>query len=659
MVEDLERLGVNFCVWAALGGSSIAPPVLEEEAFGTPGIRELIHGAMNDSEFIRLSRARGIEIAAVIFASQLWEVAIETNAEETQLLSMNFRRGAGTPGRFGAREFSQNRYPQLFPAFEQYFPDRLASVNDGVPVDDLLDLVVARDFNGHYVHTAWVEAPDISSECYIPCRNQPAYLAYLKKMVDIQLAAGARAIVLDETDGAFTNGGCYCPRCMRGFRDYLQQRAAGALPAALQGVQWATFDYHQYLCEQRVTAEMPVAEIPLFRDFMAYELGLTGAFYQSLRTHIEAQGTPEEPVVAVAACFELLPYMAPLLRNTQCLVGELLASMRESRVGISRLGRGFVAARQGQFVSISAPDQDLLDMMATGTGFPLLQVRLAESAAFGASFSLPYGGWLGTGHRDALYLDPAPIAPLQQFITEHATLLTGDLHAPLALLMSVRNLQWGCTSRTGFDGAESPWQRFRALAEALGALNLPFDALVHCDLPDDVDALRINQLLPYAVVVLPEISALDDATSQVLMCYLEGGGQVLAVGGAPLATLEQCAGFQRLAHWRDVTMDVPLLAAASPFTLTGGEHVVVAPNWVSDDEVAYMLVNQAYDDTRDAIRPTGPLCLSTTLPWTPDSMVWLVPGQPPLPLSAGVQEGKLIVRIPSLGVTGILRVRRG
>jgi len=168
MIEDLERLGVNFCVWAALGGGSIALPVLEEEAFGTPGVRELLHGAMNDGAFIRLAHEREIEIAAVIFASQLWEVDIETSEDETRLLSMNFPRGVGKPGRFGAREFSRNRYPHLFTAFEHYFPDRLAPVNGGQPVDDLLDLVVARDLAGNYIHTNWVEPPDITSACYIP-----------------------------------------------------------------------------------------------------------------------------------------------------------------------------------------------------------------------------------------------------------------------------------------------------------------------------------------------------------------------------------------------------------------------------------------------------------------------------------------------------------
>ena len=158
MVEDLVDYRATMLVWAALGGGSLALPYLEQEAFGPVEPRARFYGFVNDSEFIAACHAQGIKVMGIVFEAQGWEFPVELNDDETEILALNELRGVGKRGWLGLREFSANRYPNLWPAVETYFPGGLVN-SAGEPVTDLIAECVARDIDQNPCHARWVECP--------------------------------------------------------------------------------------------------------------------------------------------------------------------------------------------------------------------------------------------------------------------------------------------------------------------------------------------------------------------------------------------------------------------------------------------------------------------------------------------------------------------
>ena len=232
MVDHLVDYHSTVLVWSALGGGSISLPYLEEEAFGEIDPRMRMYGFVNDAEFIQACRAHGIKVFGIVFEVQGWEFPVELNEAEDRVLAMNELRGVGKRDWMGLREFSQNRYPKLWPAFETYFPGGLVN-SDGEPVTDLLDEGCSRDIYGVPCHAHWVECPDREHYCYTMDRNNPVWREYLKAIIRIQIDAGVDGVQLDEAELPLTTlqyGGCFCKDCMKGFRAYLQALPADELP---------------------------------------------------------------------------------------------------------------------------------------------------------------------------------------------------------------------------------------------------------------------------------------------------------------------------------------------------------------------------------------------------------------------------------------------
>ena len=124
MVDDLVDYRATVLVWSALGGGSLSLPYLEQEAFGPVDARSRFYGFVNDSEFIAACQERGIKVIGIVFEAQGWEFPVELNDAEDAVLALNELRGVGHRDWLGLREFSANRYPQLWEPVEQVLPRR-------------------------------------------------------------------------------------------------------------------------------------------------------------------------------------------------------------------------------------------------------------------------------------------------------------------------------------------------------------------------------------------------------------------------------------------------------------------------------------------------------------------------------------------------------
>ena len=159
MVDDLVDYRATLLVWASMGGGSLALPYLEQEAFGDVDARSRFYGFVNDSEFIRECQKHGIKVFGIVFEAQGWEFPVELNEAEDKVLALNELRGEGHADWMGLREFTQNRYPELWPPLEKYFPGGLRN-SDGDQVTDIIEECCSRDIHQVACHAHWVECPD-------------------------------------------------------------------------------------------------------------------------------------------------------------------------------------------------------------------------------------------------------------------------------------------------------------------------------------------------------------------------------------------------------------------------------------------------------------------------------------------------------------------
>lgn len=142
MLEDLADMRATTLVWAGLGGGSISLPFLEEEAFGPIPSRFRQYGYVTESEFIAAARARAIDLFAIVFEAQAWELPAELD-DDGEVVAQTELRGAGRPATVGLREFSSDTGPTSWKPFRHYFPDGLVN-SAGEPVTDLWTEAAAK-----------------------------------------------------------------------------------------------------------------------------------------------------------------------------------------------------------------------------------------------------------------------------------------------------------------------------------------------------------------------------------------------------------------------------------------------------------------------------------------------------------------------------------
>jgi hypothetical protein len=326
MVDDLVDYHATVLVWAALGGGSLSLPYLEQEAFGAVDARSRFYGFVNDSEFIQACHQHGIEVFGIVFEAQGWEFPVELDDDESSILALNELRGAGRRDWIGLREFSSNRYPELWPPVEKYFPEGLYN-SDGERVTDLIEECCSRDIYQVACHAHWVECPDREHQCFYMDRNNPVWREYLKAVIRLQIDAGVDGIQLDEAElpmGAFQYGACFCKDCMKGFRAYLQTQPAAGRSPDLAGADLETFHYGSWLLERGYDFKKELPSTPLFGDYYRFQCAAIKRYFAELADYAREYGRQQGRVVKVSGnFFNLDPQYLALAADVDLIITEM------------------------------------------------------------------------------------------------------------------------------------------------------------------------------------------------------------------------------------------------------------------------------------------------------------------------------------------------
>ncbi|MBU0611432.1 MAG: chitobiase/beta-hexosaminidase C-terminal domain-containing protein [Armatimonadetes bacterium] len=139
-------------------------------------------------------------------------------------------------------------------------------------------------------HTLW--------DCANNPKSRAGYLQYVKGLVDL----GVRDIQRDDPTmnlNAVNWGACFCPYCLAGFRDYLQQHAAPAKLAETGVADLPHFDYAAYLRERKAPVGDEFRSYPrdyLKSQFIAFQEASTIAFHRWWRGELNQYAGRYVPV---------------------------------------------------------------------------------------------------------------------------------------------------------------------------------------------------------------------------------------------------------------------------------------------------------------------------------------------------------------------------
>jgi hypothetical protein len=539
MIEDLVEYKSTVLVWSALGGGSISLPYLEVEAYGEIDPRFRFYGFMNDAEFIRECQKHGIKVFGIVFEVQGWEFPVELNEEEDQILALNELRGIGKQDWIGLREFSQNRYPKLWPSFESYFPGGLVN-SDGEPVTDLLEECASRDIEGVACHAHWVECPDRDHFCYTMDRNNPVWREYLKAVIRIQIDAGVDGIQLDEAELPLTTlqyGGCFCKDCMKGFRGYLQTLPEAELPKELHDVDLRTFHYGEWLKGQGYDFKSRREESPLYWQYIRFQCGAITEYFGELADYARAYAAEKGREVLVSGnFFNVLDQYYALEPKVDMIITEM-RNTRFRQPEWYRYVHGFAGDKPVVVVEnpYGGVVPELVDKLSIGKGYDLFRMSLYEGAALGANMSVPYGAWMGSIQEDAFYPPHDLVVEIQEFLADNEALFSRKTYSETGVVYSIEsNFYGGARPDQIANNTENlrtdETLIFWSVCDALSSSAQAYDVVFFPDGTLRADSLTVGDLTQYRVLILPGCHFLTGTQAALIEEFMDQGGKVITEG---------------------------------------------------------------------------------------------------------------------------------
>ncbi len=535
-VQDIVDVRGNLLLWSCLGSAAIGLQYLDKEANEDIPPRLRFYGYLNDREFCAECARRGIAAYAVVWKAQLWEFPAEFNPDESELLALNKPRGVSRSGWLGMSELSTDRYPQLFDPIGTYFPDGLVA-SDGTIVGDYLAAFKVVTLDGHDVQSVWLLVPGHDHRCYTPCGNNPAFLTYLKKEIEMMVDAGAGGILIDEFDAhlhALYSAGCFCKECMRGFREYLRAHPCDEA----QGIDLETFDYGRFLRDGGYTDTDLLAVqrerrmlIPLYRQFIAYNVAGMEGNVAEIAAHAKGYAREKrgEEIPVTANLFNCLPHAGSVRKYCDIIVGEK-SGIKLRQDGFYRFGAAFLGGKEGCF--IEDPNDYILRVVEdikNGKNDTYILLML-EPLAQGFNMAVPYGAWLMNLAKDSFYPDLDLERRMGRWLTEHEHLFPRQPVAETALIYDLRSaleteLFLGGHGDRERDGG---FRTFHDLAQLLCDHHVLYNVLY----VGDDEPLTGERLAGYKKLIIPDALSLPDGEVGAIEGWIAHGGKAVAVGKA-------------------------------------------------------------------------------------------------------------------------------
>lgn len=652
MIEDLEKYRATLLVWSALGGGSISLSYLENEAFGKVDPRLRFYGFMNDSEYIAECNKRGIKVFGIVFEVQGWEFPVVLSEDKKEFLDFNIIKGDKPHDWYGLREFTSDKYPDLFEKkFRDYFPDGLYN-SDGEEVTDIWEECCSRDFYGNPTHSEWVEVKGHKHQAYQMCRNNPVWREYLKKIIEIQIDAGVAGVQLDECELPMTSvryGGCFCKDCMKQFNEYLKElKAKGELPSELADVDLDKFNYGDYLRATGLPYPGNISDLPLYKYYWDFQMRAVKKHFNELADYIREYGEKKGRKVLVSGnFFNIMPVYYPLESNVDVIITEMRQTLFKE-ISWYRYVAGFagdkpVIVAENPYGSVVI---DLVKMLNNGKGYDLYKLLLVEGSAYGCNMAVPYGAWMGNTVKDAFWPPREVTEQVQNFIADNERLYSTHSGANLLVLYSFPSYYWreaiAGYSSSVLDDSEGVLSYSVIDENDPNSIRLPFwdvtkwlsnnqicyDVKFIADGDLREDTFSGADIDKYDLVVLPDCTYLTQNQADVIEQFVKSGKKVLVFGNTAenipgwLENLRKMDGVFYCPNPRDRAAALNEFASCFEKAYEGMRQISTDNDTVGiqtheiEGGLAVHIINYNYSEDADAITPIDRLKLKVNTPGT-------------------------------------------
>jgi len=271
------------------------------------------------------------------------------------------------------------------------------------------------DLDGNRVTAPWMRGWKGS---YWGCANSPqyreSYVAYAKRAVD----AGTDGLQMDDPPmnvAAVRWGGCFCPHCLEGFRQYLKGQAAVADLAKWDIDSLDQFDYREYLKARKAPVGDAFARYDggsLKRLFAAFQEQSVRAFYREARSRIDAHAGRH-------VVFSSNNY-AGRWQFPYDLFEFGMAELPERDTNPKTIYERFAEARRRGKAQLFTMVPKAID----GSEVALTRRVIAMSYACGGHLIVPWDVYTGS-NSPRYYGQPEQYADLYKFVRDHSQFFDG------------------------------------------------------------------------------------------------------------------------------------------------------------------------------------------------------------------------------------------
>lgn len=522
-VAALKRLQSEYLLWSGLGSGVVSLHDLERE---TSGRRAWDPGGPDDRSFIAACEKAGIRVFGVVFTQQGYEVAVEVDREERKLIGFGESTGRGEKAVWGLRGFYRNAYPKIFRKWESFYR-RKSDRAFFKTTKDFIEDSACRDIDGRLSRAYWINPAQDGYDftVYFMCKNSPYWRRHLKRIVEMQIDAGAGGIQFDEPStmelGGARSG--FCRFCREQFRDYLVEK---------HGERCRDFDLRK---AWRRSGAGILSELAYFRDhphwkdWRLFTLRRTYENFAELAGHVKSVAERKGRDVPVASnFFELFPQHIHLTGLVDVFSFEYSPELppRSDSLLQFELARALAGRRPVTAVPEIAFSSFLRERQRGPGDANLLRYLIAEAATGGGDFMVPYS-CLAIAGAGSYY---PPIEPVEEYKSffKSLRLPAGLRKDAVSLVLSFPSYFWT------FDLINMPGRHFRLfkrLSRFFTAANVQYDIgiLGDGDYLEDSFNLSKSRTLP----VIPHMRFATQRHIERLLKFLERGGRAVLIGDAP------------------------------------------------------------------------------------------------------------------------------
>lgn len=498
--------------------------------------------------------------------------------------------------------------------------------------DNFLD-AAARNYAGDTFIVPWLwDHRHKGQPAWWWCTNSPLYRQFLESRLQQRMPLQPDGLHIDDyrgSSGAVTwLSACFCRHCMAGFRQYLAQEVPREKLKELGIDDLDDFDYRQFLMDRQVKPadyNRRRSQLPLADEFYDYQVRANTAYVRTYRQKAEAiRGKPLTLCVNSGLSNPQALAIASELSYFCCEVPHGAESLAPAThpISIYKLGDGL-----NRPIASTASGQDWAYVNEHHKPC-LVRTWAALSYAFGHNLMAPHRQWCYTKEKGThWYTGPQEeYAWLYQFVRQQHRLLDGyEAVAPVAVV-------YDNVANKHHQGKIEP------ICVALAQRNIPFTVAIAGDNWLDY-RISSRSLAPYTAVITACDPDWIDAEQRQVLAQIKQQG--------------------RLIRWPDDSQLAELIG--TPIAIEGGNHVMAVPRARGRQAPAVIhLLSRQYDGAADTVISQQDFTVRFS-----DSLfggrqfhkaVLHTPETKPLTLSLTRNDDSTLVRVPRLGLWGILEL---